>query len=189
MKGIIFNLFEDVVTDQLGEAAWDELVDAAQVEGGYTAIGAYSDAEFLQLLRCLPDAETRTMPDTLRWFGLLAMGRLTTIYPGFFEPHTTTTSFLLTLNDIIHPAVRCLYPGADVPVFEFTHVPAADGGGLIVHYRSVRRLCHLAEGFVQGAAAYYLETAVVEQHQCMLDGAPECLMSCTFSSARPRAQH
>jgi hypothetical protein len=33
----------------------------------------------------------------------------------FFENVTATKSFLLTLNHIIHPEVRKLHPGAEVP--------------------------------------------------------------------------
>ncbi len=43
MKGIIFNLVEDVVTQENGPDAWDDLLDAAHVDGAYTAVGSYDD--------------------------------------------------------------------------------------------------------------------------------------------------
>lgn len=187
MKGIVFNVFEDVVTREHGEAAWDDLLDQAGVTGGYTAIGSYPDAELVSLLQGLPDAGSRTPSASLRAFGTAAMGRLTELYPAFFAPHRTTTPFLLTLNEIIHPAVRCLYPGADVPVFDFTLTPGTDpdGSRLVVGYRSARRLCHLAEGFIQGAAAHFGEVVAVRQATCMHDGAEQCQLVCTFT-VRPR---
>ena len=59
-------------------------------------------------------------------------------YPQLFEPHDCTRSFVLTLNDIIHPEVRKLYPGADVPEFDFG---IRDDDRLVMGYRSPRKLC------------------------------------------------
>ena len=42
---------------------------------------------------------------------------------GSSTPHEDVRSFLPTLNDIIHPEVRKLYPGADVPTFGLQHRP------------------------------------------------------------------
>ena len=55
----------------------------------------------------------------MRWFGREALPLLADRYPDFFEQHPRHQPFLLTLNRIIHPEVRKLYPGADVPNFEF----------------------------------------------------------------------
>lgn len=189
VKGVVFNLLEDVVCDKHGEDAWDDVLDEAGVEGVYTAIGSYPDAEFVQLLQCLPGAQAGALSGTLRSFGHSAMGRLAALYPALFSPHTATMPFLLTLNEIIHPAVRCLYPGADVPVFDFTVAPVEDGSDLVVGYRSARRLCYLAEGFIEGAAAHFGELASLRQSQCMHDGAVECLISCSFTAVAPRGQH
>ena len=58
-------------------------------------------------------------------------------YPQFFEPHDCTRSFVLTLNDIIHPEVRKLYPGADVPEFDFGIRDEPSGDGLSVAAQAV----------------------------------------------------
>ena len=50
MKGIIFNLLEEVVTQEHGEEAWEDLLDRSGVEGAYTSLGSYPDQEFLALL-------------------------------------------------------------------------------------------------------------------------------------------
>ncbi len=181
MKGVVFNILEDVVTAESGEHGWDDLLDRAGVDAGYTAIGNYADAEFVRLLHARASG-TATDPDAeLRRFGLAGMRRLVELYPDFFTPHLTTIPFLLTLNDIIHPAVRCLYPGADVPVFDFAPVPRRPDGGLVVGYRSRRRLCHLAAGFIEGVASHYGEQVVLGHEQCMHHGAPECVIVCAFS--------
>ena len=57
--------------------------------------------------------------DVVRWFGRNALPLLAERYPAFFAPHDDVRSFVLTLNEIIHPEVRKLYPGADTPDFAF----------------------------------------------------------------------
>ncbi len=85
--------------------------------------------------------------------------------------------FLLTLNDIIHPEVRKLYPDADVPVFDFSHEGEST---LVVGYRSARRLCFLAEGFIEGASSHFGQHVTIEQRLCMHDGNDRCDLVCTF---------
>ena len=74
--------------------------------------------------------------------------------PHFFEPHKSTRPFLLALNDVIHSEVRKLYPGADVPVFTYD---TSSADVLLMHYRSSRKMCALAEGFIEATAAHYDE--------------------------------
>ena len=178
MKGIIFSLLEDVVTTHFDADAWDDMVDASAVSGSYSAIGSYGDAEFVSLLQQLPAGAGENNQARLRWFGQRAMARLAERYSVFFEGHITTLTFLPTLNDVIHPEVRKLYPGADVPVFGFED---GDDGAMTLTYRSHRRLCALAEGFIAGAAHVFGETASVHQDQCALEGADECRIVCRFT--------
>ena len=49
MKGIVFNLLEEAVSSTYGDAAWDRLLDAAGLEGAYTSLGSYDDAEIAAL--------------------------------------------------------------------------------------------------------------------------------------------
>ena len=171
MKGIVFNLLEEVVSTAHGEAAWDQLLEAAGLDGAYTSLGSYSDDEIFALVRVA--AATLGLPEdeVLRWFGHQAMPLLARRYPAFFGGHADARSFLLTLNSIIHPEVRKLYPGAQTPVFDFD-TSLADA--LAIGYNSPRRLCALAEGFMQGAAEHYGEQADITQPECMHHGAAKC---------------
>ena len=160
-----------------GEDAWDDTLERAALDGAYTAVGNYPDSEFLQLLAALP-AATDQQPETqLRWFGAKAIPLLARRYPVFFEGHESTQPFLLTLNDIIHPEVRKLYPDADVPVFDFSH---EGENTLVVGYRSGRRLCFLAEGFIEGASSHFGQHVAIEQRRCMHHGDERCDLVCTF---------
>lgn len=172
MKGIVFNLLEEVVSNSYGDAAWDHLLDAAGLDGAYTSLGSYSDDEIFALVKVASDTLALPQDDVLRWFGRQAMPLLAARYPAFFANHADPRSFLLTLNSIIHPEVRKLYPGAQTPVFDFD---TSLSDLLAIGYNSPRRLCALAEGFMQGAAEYYGQRADIVQTECMHHGAERCL--------------
>lgn len=178
MKGIVFNLLEEVVSEEHGEDVWDRILDAAGLEGAYTAVGSYDDAEFLALVAAASGL-TKTPPDALvRWFGARSLPRFAARYPAFFEGHTSARSFVLTLNDVIHPEVRKLFPGADVPNFVFE---TPDENTVELGYISPRRLCSFAEGLVEGAAAHFGETVTMRQTECMKRGGDRCVLVCVFA--------
>lgn len=65
------------------------------------------------------------------------------------------------------------------PVFEYEAISGSPNG-LIVHYDSPRKLCHLHQGAFEGAGQLYGEQAQVHETQCMLHGAPECIFFVRF---------
>ena len=119
MKGIYFNLLEAVVTRDHGEVTWDALLEAAGLDGAYTSLGSYSDDDLMKLVAAASSVLGITPEAVLRWVGREALPLEAERFPSFFSGHVSAQSFILTLNDMIHPEVRKLYPGADVPDFEF----------------------------------------------------------------------
>jgi hypothetical protein len=181
MKGIVFNLLEEVVVSNYGNDTWDQLLSATGLNGAYTSLGSYPDENIQELVGAASRKLGLTQFDVLRWFGQQAMPLLIKRYPGFFSSQPSTRLFLLSVNSIIHPEVRKIYPGADVPTFEFRD---ALDGRLMMGYRSPRRLCALAQGFTEGAAVHYGETVLFEHRECMLKGDESCLCYISFSSER-----
>jgi hypothetical protein len=180
MKGIIFNLLEQVVSDAHGEATWDRLLEATGLEGAYTAVGSYPDEELGALVGAASQA-LGTPPDALvRWFGRSALPKLAARYPDFFQPHTDARSFILTLNEVIHPEVRKLFPGAYAPSFDFD---TSDEHALALSYYSHRNLCSFAEGLVEGAADHYGEVVLIEQSSCSKRGDDRCVLHISFKKA------
>ena len=171
VKGIVFNLLADVVSARHGEAVWDDLLDAAGASGAYTSLGSYPDEELMGLVAAAAQALGQTPAQVLRDFGRDAMPLLVQRYGGLFAPHRDTRSFLLTLNAIIHAEVRKLSPGATPPDFD---IDASDPELLRMVYRSERRLCALAEGFIEGAAREFGERVDGRQLRCMHRGDDCC---------------
>ena len=178
VKGIIFNLLEEVVTEHFGEDVWDDLLSQAQLEGIYTSLGNYPDADLFKLVGAASAALNQPPDAVVRWFGVKALPLLARKYPAFFDRHQSTRPFILTLNDIIHPEVRKLYPGADTPEFDFdTSSPDV----LVMNYRSKRKLCSLVEGFTEGTAEHFGETVSIKHPLCMHRGDACCRLEFSFT--------
>lgn len=179
MKGIVFNLLEEIVVREHGDETWDALLDAAGVDGVYTSLGSYPDSDLLALVGAASTALSLPADDVVRWYGRNALPLLAERYPAFFEPHRDARTFVLTLNEIIHPEVRKLYPGAETPDFAFD---ASDPDRLVMDYRSSRRLCAFAEGLLLGAGDHFGQQVAIEQPECMHRGDERCLIEIGFSS-------
>ena len=56
MKGIIFNIYEQLVTRDRGEDAWDRLLDESGLEGAHTSLGSYPDSDLMKLVEAASKA-------------------------------------------------------------------------------------------------------------------------------------
>ena len=179
MKGIVFNILERVVTDTHGADTWDTLLDRSGASGVYSALGSYPDAELIGLVVAASELTGASPGDVLRWFGTEAIAIFHARYPELFAGHSHSTALLARLNDVIHPEVRKLYPGAEVPEFDF------ELGGresIVIIYRSSKRLCALAEGLIQGTARMYGESVTIAHPRCLLRSDESCRLECAFLS-------
>ncbi|MFJ2775459.1 MULTISPECIES: heme NO-binding domain-containing protein [unclassified Kitasatospora] len=179
MKGVVFDLFNEVVSQKYGLTAWEDLINAAGVEGVYTSLGNYPDAEFLKIVAEAASMFGMSEDEIVRWLGREALPIFADRYPVFFERHSSARTFLLTLNDIIHPEVRRLYPGADVPSFRFD---TSSDDVLIMSYRSERQLCWFGEGLIEGAAVHFGESVQIKQPRCTGRGDEECVFEVRLAS-------
>ncbi len=180
MTGIIFNLLEEAVTRRFGPGAWSEMLAKVDI-GGYLPFDRYPDEDLFRLLGTLPVDPGTDADDRLRWFGRAAVPLLAERYPLIFAPHHSAESFLLTLNAILHPGGPPA--NADAGPLDLEVLEVEPAGGLVLGYRSSRRLCALAEGFVTGTADYFGEHVRIQQPRCMLEGEDRCRLVCTFSAA------
>lgn len=181
MKGIVFNMLNDLVEEKFGMDTWDDLIDATAPasRGIYTSVELYPDEELLAYVGAI-SAHTGAAPaDVVRMFGDYMLGRFAEIHPEFFEGHTIK-SFLQSVHDVIHVEVEKLHP--DVVLPNFTYEDPADDA-LVMHYHSPRELCHLAEGLIQGCGRHFDVHVALEHDVCMHDGADHCVLALRFSDA------
>jgi hypothetical protein len=170
MKGVLFNVIEEAVSREWGAEMWDDLLMAAGVDGAYTAIGNYPDSQLVALANSAATLMKSPVDDVLRVLGRISFEPLLSRYSSLIEGPTTLREFLPAINELIHPQVLKLYPGASVPRF----VLRDDGDAMELDYLSVRNMCELAEGLILGAADYYRETVSVGQPACKHRGDSRC---------------
>lgn len=178
MKGIVFNLLEQSVARRFSEDVWDNLLERSGLSGAYTSLGGYPDSEFRVLLESTSVLLGTSPADALRWLGREATPILAERYPNFFKLHNDARSFVLSVNSVIHPEVRKVYPTADCPNFGFED---CEDGSLLMTYRSQRKLCDLAHGFIQGAADHYNQRLEIRHVNCMHKGDPSCILRLRFN--------
>jgi len=117
--------------------------------------------------------------DLVRSFGEYMFPRFQQANPQFFADDMTLKSFLLSVDRIIHVEVRKLHPGAILPEFEYKD---DSDNELTMYYTSPRKLCHVAEGLIAGAAKHFNTEYTLEHPDCMHDGAKACTLKLTMHS-------
>lgn len=179
MKGVIFNLLEEAVSAEYGSDAWIDLMDIAGLDGSYSSLGCYPDAQLLAIVEHAGGMLAMPPAEVLRWFGRRALPLMAERFPASFDGHHSARSFILSANDMIHPEVRKLYAGAACPRFHFHE---AEDGRLAMAYQSQRQLCHLAHGFIDGAAAHFGERIEVDHLTCTHLGDPVCRLALEWAA-------
>ncbi len=152
MKGIVFTEFLEMVEDAFSPDTADAIIDAAGVDGAYTAVGTYEACELAQLVKSLSDTAGTPVPDLLKTFGHHMFSRFVGGYPHLFAGVDDAAALLAQVHDHIHVEVRKLYPDAELPVFTSSH--AADGA-FVLDYESDRPFADFAHGLVEGCIAHF----------------------------------
>ncbi len=178
MKGMVFNIFSDLVTDSFGWETWDQLIEQTQPESEaiYTSGDVYPDEELVAYVTALSKITGASAPELIRAFGKYMMHKFKGIHPEFLEGQTAK-SFLSSVHDVIHVEVKKLHPDSLLPTFEFED-PADDK--LVMIYTSQRKLCPLAEGLIDGVAEVFDQPIEISHPQCMHDGAESCRLELRF---------
>ena len=179
MKGIIFNLFEDFVTENFGLEVWGDVLETANPQSGkvFIAPKTYPDEDFLSLVSATVQIKDIDLSITVKSFGKFAFDKLANRYKEFLTPHKSAKEFLLSMNSVIHVEIKKLFEGSEPP--EFTYEDTAENK-LTMHYSSKRKLCVLMEGFLEGVADYYGIRINYNQRRCMHKGDKECIFDLEF---------
>ncbi|MGQ7843124.1 heme NO-binding domain-containing protein [Granulosicoccus sp. 3-233] len=179
MKGIVFNIFADLVTDNFGMEVWDKLIqDTAPASGAiYTSAEVYPDGELIAYVGALSELTGAEPADLIRTFGTYMMHKFHKLHPEYMADHTAK-SFLENVHDVVHVEVKKLHPEALLP--EFVYESRGDAQ-LTMLYSSPRKLCHLAEGLVVGTAEIFGENIELIHSECMHHGAGQCRLELDFA--------
>ena len=174
MKGVVFNVMQEVVEQHLGEAVWDDAVERAGVEGVYTSLGNYPDTDLGALVGALAELADLSRSDVLVFAGRHGFSQFVSRHPDVVAEFLDWRDVVHHLDDIIHPEVGKIYPDIDAPSFE---VIADDPELIMVQYRSRRQLCALAEGLFLGLGDWFRQPLAVEHLTCTRHGDAACTLT------------
>lgn len=179
MKGIIFNITEDFISDKWGEDTYDQIVTDLQLETKepFVGPGTYPDEDMLMIIKNAIEV-TRSEPQQfMKDLGFYSFFKLVAHSPQFAVPYTHPKDFLMSVETIIHVEVKKLYKDAYTPTFIYQDL-APDK--LIITYFSKRRLYSLMEGLINGVGSYF-KTPIQQTHTIYTkDGKEYCDFELTF---------
>lgn len=181
MKGVIFTIFEDFITENWGvetfEAILEDCPHAAREP--FVAPKSYPDQWIVDLVVATCSRLSLEAPDALRAFGQFAFKGLVSRYPIFLAGVDHPRELLLSVHDIIHVEVKKLMEGATPPNLYYE---GADGdpGYLTIHYESERGLCALMEGLLAGASEHFSLPIECDHTSCTHRGDDRCTFELQF---------
>jgi hypothetical protein len=181
MKGVIFNLLEDFITENWGEEAYEEILSMCPLhtKEPFLGPGTYPDADLMAIVTAACRKLGVAPADAIHAFGKYMFPKLAARFPVFLEGHSHPKTFLKTVNDVIHVEVKKLFRDAEPPLITWTD-PGPDR--LVLVYASRRKLCSLATGLLEGAAEHFKTPIHYAHTRCMLEGADACELELTFAA-------
>ena len=179
MKGIINKGIEEMVLSLHGDELWGRVKKAAGVEEPFFAVSLeYPDQSTLDLVGALAEELSISPKEVMVAYGRWVVpNTLKKHYPTFIQlAGKDTRSFLLNMNSV-HEMVTRSVANARPPTFEYEE---QEDRGLLMRYRSDRKLCAVLEGLILGVGDLFDQELKVEVQSCMLDGASSCNMLVRF---------
>lgn len=179
MKGIVHNMLADMVEERFGLDAWDAILDKAGSDGVFVATESYPDEDLMALVASASEVSGIEAHTLVYAFGQYMMPRFHESYPVFFKEGMRLRDFLESVDQVIHIEVRKLYPEANLPKFDYEN---GEIKRLTMLYRSPRKLCRLAEGLIDGAAAIFGESYHLQHDTCLHKGDDHCALVVGFDA-------
>ena len=179
MKGVVFNLLEEYIEENLGEGTYEEILGECTLttKEPFVGPGTYPDEDLMAIVAETIKMAGIPLPEALRSFGRFCFCKLSEKYPDFVSPYTHPKPFLKSVESIVHVEVKKLYADANPP--DFAYIDSASDR-LVIQYRSKRRLCQFMEGLIDGVAGHYQSPIKQEQRICMLNGDEFCEFNLIF---------
>ncbi len=173
MKGIVFTTFNDMIEQEIGIEVWEQILDSVNPDsqGVYTSVEDFPDAELIAMVGELSKITGTPVMDLVTAFGQYLFHALAMKHPVFVEEKPDFLEFLKSIEDVIHKEVKKLYPNPNLPSLKWEQ---SDPNSLTMYYRSPRKLCHLADGLIRGAAKRYEVDYSFDHAICMHDGHDHC---------------
>jgi len=162
VKGMIFTSFLYLIEERYGLEMVEEVIEeAAPASGGiYTTMGVYDHMELIDMIVVLSKKTDVAVAKVTKTFGMYLFAELISAYPQWIQGMNSSFDMLQKVDSFIHVEVRKLYPDAAPPDFKCSRYTDTT---MELIYESPRCLGDVAEGLIQGCAAYYGEKLHVQR--------------------------
>jgi predicted hydrocarbon binding protein len=175
MKGIIFNLLEEMIVEQFDMLVWNDLLAKhAPLDRVYISAKNYPETELFAIATDVADLLDVTLQEVVKTFGHYLFSGLANNHTAVMERFTDFTSLVMGIHNIIHVEVNKLYHEPSLPTIVSTLL---ETDHIELKYHSPRKLCFCAEGLIFGAAEYYHQKISVKHDTCMHHGAEQCILN------------
>ncbi|WP_423187752.1 heme NO-binding domain-containing protein [Alishewanella sp. d11] len=172
MKGMIFNVLEEMVIEKLGMAAWNTLLTEHAPPGRvYVSAKNYDDSELFALAAAVANTLNLPLADVVRAFGHYLFQGLAERHIDVVQRFANFNELVMGIHNVIHVEVNKLYVDPALPTIRCEQLSDTQ---IKMIYQSPRKLCLCAEGLLYGAAEYYQHTIHIQHDQCMHQGATHC---------------
>lgn len=180
MKGVIFNVLEEFITEGWGAATYEGILARCPLhtKEPFIGPGTYPDADLVTIVGKTCETLGVAPTDALHAFGKFLFPRLAGRVPKFLEGHSHPRSFLKTIDAVIHVEVRKLFKGAETPHITYDETDER----FLVHYQSSRKVCALFTGLLAGAGEHFGVPITWEEQACMHHGAASCTFDVRFAA-------
>lgn len=164
MKGLVFTELLEYVENNFGFDMADKIIEDSNLEndGAYTQAGNYPFEELIKLVNALSIESKIEVSKLLEIFGEHMFSRLISLNPQLKDNFQSSLDLISRVDDIIHPEVQKLYPGADLPKFNLIE---KNGNKIIIDYISSKNMEPFAIGLMKGSAKLFNENIFISQEK------------------------
>jgi hypothetical protein len=173
MKGIIFNITEDFITEKFGEEILMDIINSERIQTKepFVGPGTYPFSDMQEIVKLIQELKGIEPADFLREVGEYAYPKLAERVPDLVKAHSSARSLLLSIDQIIHVEVRKLYQHSKLPVFQYREPSERE---LVITYFSEKKLYTFMEGLINGTAKSFSENIRQEMTVYEKEGREYC---------------
>ncbi|NTS76654.1 heme NO-binding domain-containing protein [Catenovulum sp. SM1970] len=167
MKGHIFNLLEDFISQVSDEDTLYEILDQCSFDtsSSFVRTENYPDEHLLEIVNHTIAKLGITMETAQFEFGKWLYPKLIKLLPSEFTDFPHPAHVLKNLDELHKVELTKLYPDAKPPTFQYEVVNETQA---CLYYCSPRRMFDLVNGVLQGMAEHYdvgIQTKVIANWQ------------------------
>ncbi len=164
MKGLVFTELLEYVENNFGFDMADKIIEDSKLanNGSFTQAGNYPFEELIKLVSALSKEANIEIPKLLEIFGEHMFSRLISLNPQLKDNFESSLDLISRVDDIIHPEVQKLYPGADLPKFNLIE---RSENKVVTDYISSKNLEPFAIGLMRGSSKIFNEKLIINQEK------------------------